>query len=150
MRKKGLYDPDRPLKEWQAQDAIGYFRLRFQRAWPGEGAPDVQVHDLVNVKGRLTWLDNEPGCDRGIMREVLDWLFDRWGDGLPARIRWKDSRPALALLTTTRLFEALVRDWRVRGKVGIRHDEYDAEEAKKYPTVGWGPMAPKGPFVKET
>lgn len=141
VRKRRLYDPDRPLAEWRAQDAVGYFRLRFARAWPTEPPPDVLLKDLGAVRGRLAWLDAEK-VGRAAMREAIDHLFEKWDLGLKERIRWEGSRPGLVLIESARWFERILRDF--RGDRPRRADFWDPVAAARCPPVGWGPILAAG------
>jgi hypothetical protein len=106
---RGLYDPSKSPSDWNGNDLVGYFRECFKRAFPGEGAPDVRIEDLGAAKRRIVWLRNE-GVDVAVAKQAVDHLFANWGNGLPARIRWKGSRPGLAMVENARLFETIVRE----------------------------------------
>ena len=135
-RKRPLYDPNRPLAEWRAPDALGYFLMRWRRKWPTEPLPDLYLKHAAAVKGRLAWLDAEK-IGRAVMREAIDHIFDKWDVGLKERLRWEESRPAFALICSLRLFERLLRDF--RGERPTRRDFYDPVAAAKGPDSGWGP-----------
>lgn len=135
-REDGTSDPN----SWTAYSAAGYFRTRFMKKWPGEGAPEVLKKDLPTIQSRIAWLRSE-GIEVGMMKRAIDYVFDHWDNGLRGRIGWEGSRPSLALIEATRLFEKLVRE--VQNGVSpkkVLPDEYDAERAKKMPEVGWGPV----------
>lgn len=134
-KKKGIYDPDRPINKWRSQDAIGYFQLKFRELWPDAGAPEADEKTRFAVQHRLDWLENE-GIGRGMMREAIDTLLARWDNGLRERLNWKKAHPSFALLASARWFESLVRE--AQGGVPGRHDEYNSEAAKDQPSVGWG------------
>lgn len=125
--KRGLYDPDKPVAEWNGNDLVGYFREGFKRTFPGEGAPDVRIEDLGAAKRRITWMQNE-GMDIGLAKQAVDHLFANWGNGLPSRLRWKGSRPGMALIETARFFETLVREVQSGVPSGGTADEYRVDE----------------------
>ena len=127
VKKKGLYDPDKPVSEWNGNDLVGYFRERFKQTFPGEGAPDVRIEDLGAAKRRITWMQNE-GMDIGLAKQAVDHLFASWGNGLPGRLRWKGSRPGMALIETARFFETLVREVQSGVPSGGTADEYRVDE----------------------
>jgi len=132
-RKKGMYDPEKPVSEWTGNDLVGYFREMFKRAWPGEGAPDVRIEDLGAAKRRIVWMRDE-GMDIGLAKRAVDHLFANWGDGLPGRLRWKGSRPGIAIVENARLFEMLVREAQNGVATGKTADEWkgDSAEVERY------------------
>jgi len=133
VKKRGLFDPDKDPSEWNGNDLVGYFRECFKRTFPGEGAPDVRIEDLGAAKRRITWMQNEE-MDVAIAKQAVDHLFANWGNGLPARLRWKGSRPGIALIETARFFETLVREVQSGVPSGGTLDEFntDAETLAKY------------------
>jgi len=130
---RGLYDPDKDPSEWNGNDLVGYFRKCFQKTFPGEGAPDVRIEDLGAAKRRIVWMQNEE-MDIGIAKQAVDHLFANWSNGLPARIRWKGSRPGIAIIEHARLFETLVREVQSGVPSGGTADEFnvDDETTAKY------------------
>lgn len=127
VKKRGLFDPDKDPSEWNGNDLVGYFRECFKQAFPGEGAPDVRIEDLGAAKRRLTWMRNEE-MDIGLAKQAVDHLFKHWGNGLPARIRWKGSRPGMAIIEHARLFETLVREVQSGVPAGGTADEFNTDD----------------------
>lgn len=124
---RGLLNPDKKPSEWNGNDLVGYFRDCFKRTFPGEGAPDVRIEDLGAAKRRITWMKNEE-MDVAVAKQAVDHLFANWGNGLPSRLRWKGSRPGMALIENARLFETLVREVQSGVPAGGTGDEFTADE----------------------
>jgi hypothetical protein len=130
---RGLYDPSKDPSDWNGNDLVGYFREQFKRTFPGEGAPDVMISDLGAAKRRIVWMRNEE-MDVALAKKAVDHLFSNWGNGLPARLRWKDSRPSMALIEHSRLFERIVREVQSGPGGGAPGDSFTAsdEEVERY------------------
>lgn len=106
------YDPRKPISEWKELDAIGYFRFLFKQKWPGEGAPDYSVvKDIPALRHRFQWLMRER-LPLETMKNAIDYLFEKWDNGLPSRLRLDGSRPGLGIIESTRLFEMIVMEMR--------------------------------------
>jgi hypothetical protein len=108
-RKKKARGTSLPPEEWNSEAAAEYFKQKFKKAWPGEGAPHAGVASLSAIKGRINWLKAE-GIGVDFMKKAIDHLFEGWSNGLPSRLKWQGSRPTLALIENIRLFERLVRE----------------------------------------
>jgi hypothetical protein len=132
-RKRGLYDPAKSVSEWNGNDLVGYFRVRFKAMWPGEGAPDVRIEDLAAAKRRIVWMKDEK-MDMCLAKRAIDHLFANWSDGLPGRLRWKGSRPGIAIIENARLFEMLVREVQNGTGGAAKVDDWKGEtpEVKRY------------------
>jgi hypothetical protein len=136
IRKRAMYDPAVPVARWRASDAVGYFRYQFHRAWPKEGAPDVSLKDMKMVGNRMAWLDAEK-LGPEMMLKAIDYIFEKWSNGLPNRLKWRTARPSLALLETAYFFETIVKEIQ-HGPRRKSVDEYDHASNKGMPVVGWG------------
>lgn len=137
-KTKALYDPERPVDGWTGRDAVGYFRMKFNEKWPGEGAPDWSIKDFTMVGDRIEWLKTER-IGVPMMKRVIDTLFDRWKNGLPSKLGWQSPRPSLILIGSSKLFESIVREIQSGHEVTkkVCRDEYDPVEAAKMPNSGW-------------
>ena len=144
VKLRGLYDASKPVADWTCNDALGYFRQKYQEAFPKEGAPDLKLEkDGAAVKHRLMWLVRE-GLEIGMMKKVIDYIFDKWSSGLPTRLGWDGTRPSLALIESTRYFESVVREVQNgpnQKRLGKQFaDDYSEEAHKAWeakPGTGW-------------
>jgi hypothetical protein len=131
-------DPDKDPEEWDAYDALAYFKRKWGKTFPGEITPERKAHIPRQVNGRIAWLKIEKHS-ASAMKRVIDHIFDNWKDGLADKIKWDGSRPAYGILASTWYFEKVFRlvEYGPTGKP--RHDAYDAEAAKRAEEVddGW-------------
>jgi hypothetical protein len=131
-------DPDKNADEWDAYDALAYFKRKWGKTFPGEIMPERKAHIPRQVNGRIAWLKIEKH-PAGAMKRVIDHIFDNWQDGLADKIKWDGSRPAYGIIASTWYFEKVFRlvEYGPTGKP--RHDAYDAEAAKRAEEVddGW-------------
>ena len=132
-------DPRKDPDEWNAPDTIAYFRIRWKEAFPGEMLAERKMHTYKQVAARIAWLQIQKH-PISTMKKVIDYLFDNWGEGLPDRIKWEDSRPTESILATMWFFEKVFKEV-TYGKSGKpRLDAYDeeaAKEAREINTATW-------------
>lgn len=123
-------DPDKDPGEWDAYDAMAYFKRKWGKTFPGEIVPERKAHIPRQINGRIAWLKIEKHPASAVKR-IIDHIFDNWNDGLADKIKWDGSRPAYGILASTWYFEKVFRlvEYGPTGKP--RHDAYDAEAAKR-------------------
>lgn len=123
-------DPDKDPEEWDAYDAMAYFKRKWGKTFPGEIVPERKAHIPRQINGRIAWLKIEKHPASAVKR-IIDHIFDNWNDGLADKIKWDGSRPAYGILASTWYFEKVFRlvEYGPTGKP--RHDAYDAEAAKR-------------------
>jgi hypothetical protein len=132
-------DPDKDPEEWDAYDAMAYFKRKWGKTFPGEIVPERKAHIPRQINGRIAWLKIEKH-PASAMKRVIDHVFDNWKDGLADKIKWDGSRPAYGILASTWYFEKLFRltEYGPTGKP--KHDAFDKESAKRAQQSedGWG------------
>jgi hypothetical protein len=132
--------PKDPLKQgditktpetWTGYDALLYLDRKYRETWPGEGAPHVRSIDVKLVGYRFEWLKKE-GMARDMVKQVIDHILSQWDKGLRLRLKWDSTRPSVALITTTRIFEKLVGEV-LHGPAKInRVDEFKKDKWDKW------------------
>ena len=132
-------DADKDPEEWDAYDALAYFKRKWGKVFPGEIVPERKAHIPRQINGRIAWLKIEKH-PVSAMKRVLDHIFDNWQDGLADKIKWDGSRPAYGIIASTWYFEKVFRLVEHGPSGKPRVDAYDEESAKRARESkdGWG------------
>jgi hypothetical protein len=128
------FHPERKPEEWTAYDALHYFIARHREKWPKETAPGItEPKDPAAVRFRLLWLKGEKQSV-SVMKEVIDYIFDKWDTGIPDRFKW-GPRPGFPLIETGSIFERLLSE--------LRHGIPGANKDPKRKIDSWNPEKAK-------
>ena len=89
-------------------DIAAYFMQRWKTAWPGYGPPCFTTKTAAVIKYRLKWFVENVHVIS--MKDLIDFIFDRWNDGTPARLHWNERFPDWRLFEWRNTFEAFVHE----------------------------------------
>lgn len=136
-RTRPLYDPNKPVTEWNAPNVAGYFLHKHREAFIGQPDPELHKGVLAQIKARLDWMAAN-NLTPELMKQTVDYIFGHWNNGLPKSLKFDDHYPSFTLICHSGFFKRIMDKARYGDKKTTFVSEWDPESAKGMPVVGWG------------